>query len=128
MHRWKIGIVSEQLVDGNAQDTAQLRQTGDVRHGVAALPAADRLKADGHLLGKLHLGHVFLAAMLGDDLTGFLCIKHNISSLAFVVVGSAFIINQARNQRQQPLLEFYSSGDGTQSRMTSSPPVSFSSM
>ena len=58
--------VAQNVVDADAEELGEVGQLGDVRAAQPALPVADRLKADAHRIGQLHLRHALLLAQAGD--------------------------------------------------------------
>ncbi|MPM96139.1 hypothetical protein SDC9_143296 [bioreactor metagenome] len=49
---------AEQFIHAHPQRLRQLRQLADIRHGSAALPIADRLKAHAHAIRQRGLRHI----------------------------------------------------------------------
>ena len=75
-HRFDAGKVRlirerKQFVDRDAKMRAQRRQYGDIRHGCARLPFADRLRGDAERIGKLLLRHVVPEPLCTNLLSDF---------------------------------------------------------
>ena len=82
-------LFPEQLVNADTQYLRQLREFGNIGHGVAALPVGDRLKADTHGIGKLHLRHILLLSAFCNLSSDFNRVKHTNFSLSAIVSRSA---------------------------------------